>query len=352
MANPTGAVSQTTAPGQPLVTDRTGATVFRTSTTAARRGFTLIELLVVIAIIAVLIGLLLPAVQKVREAAARIKCGNNLKQLGLAAQGYHDAHHHLPPGVGYHPFTANGTFGTYFFHLLPHVEQGALFRDSLGTAPFLSPVGPTALYYAGNNNVYSRAVATFLCPSDPSVESGGVVTIEGSPFGAASYAPNGLISGNGPPAPGPQGRMHMLAIADGTSNTILHAEKYARCSNTSRPPAFQDGGTAWAFSSSVLFPWQPPPLHPPGKAFFPGFAIAALASRGAPDAIGPGSKFQTRPTPFLGNCDPTRAATAHPGGIVVGLADGSVRALSPGVSGGTWWAGVTPSGDDVPGPDW
>ena len=76
----------------------------------------------------------------------------------------------------------------------------------------------------------------------------------------------------------------------------------------------------------------------PRKAFQPGFAIAALAGRGAPDAIGPGSKFQVRPTPFLGNCDPTRASTAHAGGILVGLADGSVRTLSPGMSGTTWWA--------------
>jgi hypothetical protein len=254
--------------------------------------------------------------------------------------------------VGYHPFVGSGPFGTYFFHLLPHVEQDPLYRSSFGTAAFAAPVGATALHYAGNNGAYSRPVATFFCPSDPSVEPGGVVTIDGVAFGAASYAPNGLISGTGPPTPGPQGRTHILAITDGTSNTILHAEKYARCTNTSMPPAFQDGGTAWAFSSSLLFPWQPPPLHPPGKAFFPGFAIAALVSRGAPDAIGPGSKFQLRPTPYLGNCDPTRAATAHSGGILVGLADGSVRALSPDVSGPTWWSAVTPSGSEVLGPDW
>src|SRR5438876_11694727 len=100
--------------------------------TTPRRGFTLIELLVVIAIIGVLIGLLLPAVQKVREAANRIKCGNNLKQLGLAAHNFHDTQGHLPPGIGYYPTVTNGVFGTYHFHLLLYLEQDNLYRSALG----------------------------------------------------------------------------------------------------------------------------------------------------------------------------------------------------------------------------
>jgi prepilin-type N-terminal cleavage/methylation domain-containing protein len=317
-----------------------------------RRGFTLIELLVVIAVIAVLVGLLLPAVQKVREAAARMKCQNNLKQLGLAAQSYHDSSGHLPPGIGYYPTAANDAFGTYFFHLLPHVEQDNLYRSSWGTVPFPAPAGATGAYYPGNNGVYRRPVWAFLCPSDPSVGSGGTVPIGSEAFGASSYAPNGLVSGTGPPIPGPQGRTTFAAIADGTSNTILHAEKYARCSNTFLPPAFRDGGTAWAYSAAPVFDWQPPPMNLPPRAFQPGFAIAGLASLGAPGAVGPGSKFQVQPTPFEGNCDPTRASTPHAGGIQVGLVGGSVRTLSRGMSATTWWNAVTPSGGVGLGPDW
>jgi hypothetical protein len=90
-------------------------------------------------------------------------------------------------------------------------------------------------------------------------------------------------------------------------------------------------------------------MTPPGKAFQAGFALAALATRGAPNAIGPGSIFQVQPIPD--NCDPTRAATAHTGGMVVGLADGSVRTLAADMSGDVWWAAVTPAGGEVQGLD-
>jgi prepilin-type N-terminal cleavage/methylation domain-containing protein len=316
-----------------------------------RRGFTLVELLVVIAIVAVLIGFLVPAVQQVREAAARTQCANNLKQMGLAAHDYHDVNQHLPPGVGYYPTAPNGVFGTYNFHLLPYLEQDNLFRSSLGTVSLPPPDGPTVVHYPGNNNVYSQKVAVFLCPSDPSVGPDGVVTINGVPFGAACYAPNGCVAGQTNP-PGPQGKTRLLDISDGLSNTILHAEKYARCSNTTMAPPFQGGGTAWAYCTSLAFPWQPPPMDLPPRGFGPGFAIAAFANLGAPDAVGPRSKFQVRPTPFEGNCDPTRASTAHPGGVQVGLADGSVRTLGPGLSPDTWWAAVTPSAGEVLGSDW
>src|SRR5262249_10421202 len=235
------------------------------SSTTNRRAFTLIELLVVIAIIAVLIGLLLPAVQKVREAANRIQCANNLKQIGLAAHHYHDQHEHLPPGIGYYPTPTNGTFGTSWFHLLPFLEQGDLFKAALDSVPFPSPVGPTVVHYPGNKGVYSKPVKVFLCPSDPSVPTGGVVSIDGYSFGASSYAGNALIAirNNSSISDTPQGKVRFADITDGLTNTIHNAEKYARCSNPTLP-AFSDGGTAWAYCTSIAFAWLPPPMVFPG----------------------------------------------------------------------------------------
>jgi prepilin-type N-terminal cleavage/methylation domain-containing protein len=311
--------------------------------TPARRGFTLIELLVVIAIIAILIGLLLPAVQKVREAAARIKCANNMKQVGLAAHNYHDSNGHFPPGIGYTPLATGGVWGQGFFHLLPYLEQQNLYRSAHGSVALAT--GPITIYCPINNNVYSQPVPVLLCPSDPSVGSGGVVTVEGISWGASCYAGNSQVFS---PIPGdPQGRRRLLEITDGTSNTILYAEKYARCSSTSLS---LDGGSFWAYSVFRAVD-LPPPMNPTPtpRPFSPGFAIPVPVW---PNASGPGSKFQVQPSPFLGDCDPTRAATAHPGGMVTGLADGSVRTLSPGMHGGTWWDAITPSGGEVLGPDW
>src|SRR5262245_17723505 len=93
-------------------------------------AFTLIELLVVIAIIAVLIGLLLPAVQKVREAAARTQSTNNLKQITLATHAYNDSTGKLPPSLDYSSWKANYTYGSIFFFLLPHIEQDAVLKES------------------------------------------------------------------------------------------------------------------------------------------------------------------------------------------------------------------------------
>jgi hypothetical protein len=267
-------------------------------------------LLVVIAIIAVLIGLLLPAVQKVREAANRVKCQNHLKQLGLAAHNCHDTMESMPPMLGYFPQTAERSYGGLFFHLLPFAEQHNLYAISYSSA--------SDTYDVRRNNVSGRAVKLYQCPSDPSVPAGGVLD---SARAVGSYAGNFRVFGVGGAKDWEGAARIPATFPDGTSTTILFAEKYARCNAE---------GTLWARVDTD--PWQP------------AFGVFLT---------GPSSKFQQLPTPYTGAaCDPRRAATAHPGGMQVCLADGSVRSVSGGIRPETWWAACTPNGGEVLSADW
>src|SRR5438105_5820005 len=130
-----------------------------------RRGFTLIALLVVIDIIAVLIGLLLPAVQKVRESANRSKCTNNLKQIALGLHNYHDTNKRFPSGYlnnGNGIWTPDSNESTWITHLLPFIEQDGLYRKADFTAPF-GIEGP-------NSPVMKAFITLFKCPSDLEVK--------------------------------------------------------------------------------------------------------------------------------------------------------------------------------------
>ncbi len=206
-----------------------------------RRGFTLIELLVVIAIIAVLIGLLLPAVQKVREAAARAQCGNNLKQIALGAFNYENANGRFPPGVN---VSLSGTVATTFpaqptpgisfswkIAVLPFIEQGNLYNQLNLTPAFNSQynncVGPTS--------PGATVINIYRCPSDILV-NGGITTYTTKgvtySFAITSYNGNGGSNSAYYPNSTQDGIFYLnstvriVAITDGTSNTILFGERF------------------------------------------------------------------------------------------------------------------------------
>jgi prepilin-type N-terminal cleavage/methylation domain-containing protein/prepilin-type processing-associated H-X9-DG protein len=304
-----------------------------------RRGFTLIELLVVIAIIAVLIGLLLPAVQKVRESAARARCSNNLRQLGVAAHNYHDVNGTFPSGVRQAIFNGAPQFRGYslFLYLLPYLEQGNLYQNWDFANPLNNATGDASVRTA-------TLLPVLLCPSD--TISTNPVSSQGRTYAVGSYGGNGgrrsfdptsastdgvfHTTGSGSQPAANQRVVRIADISDGTANTLLFGER------SHRDPAYDTLTGAsrmmaewgwWAASTGRLAIGD--------VTMSAAVPINYLVSSGS---VGPGSLEEQRICAFGSN---------HPGGANFTLADGSVRFLAQDMPVLTLQALATRAGNEV-----
>src|SRR6266404_1360411 len=353
--------------------------------TMRRRAFTLIELLVVIAIIAVLIGLLLPAIQKIREAANRMSCTNNLKQIGLAAHSYHDVNQQLPPGVRIPWAQVNddanlqafGPFGpNWAVFLLPFIEQQNLYnRANVASFPGIAFTKGTAPAYDKVNNswrvIVSTPIKTYLCPSDsfnqqpynavgkapappalppPLTAQDGwargnyAATAAFDDFDHTSGGKSYVYGGSGSPLKGVSVGPVFAAnygskiadITDGTSNTIFFNEIRAGVSPLDHRGTWAMGIPGGSITNAGRQPYNPSPNNPLGDTL----------SAGQGDELGDCNLFTY---PGIGtkdrmgcqwdsklNNDSAMARSLHTGGVNACFGDGSVKFIKESITELSW----------------
>src|SRR5262245_4131203 len=307
----------------------------------SRRGFTLIELLVVIAIIAVLIGLLLPAVQKVREAAMRTKCQNNLKQLGLGCHSFHDGFYILPPGLGSvndsRVMTTSSSsayltplppqrYASWCTWILPNLEQSSLFQNMRQTNAFATGTI--------NDSFYGLPLPIFTCPSDPRLDLIYDIGVGGQrPVTMyAGVAGTGLNSNPWPINNGViynRSKTRLTDIQDGASNTLMLCE---------RPPT---PDLDWGWWDTAAYPgiafwdmdvlvgvrerWNGPsgPLHSTQNGYASGPPCPVVSNYSPP---GPPASVGNAGT-ISNFCDFYKPWSNHNGGAYFVFGDGTVRWL-------------------------
>jgi prepilin-type N-terminal cleavage/methylation domain-containing protein len=324
-----------------------------------RRAFTLIELLVVIAIIAILIGLLLPAVQKVREAAARSSCSNNLKQLALACHNYHDANQKLPPARKLDAYNAF----TWSLYTLPYVEQQAKLDGYPGLPDSQPTISNQTQAPQATATALAATVKTWMCPSDTYIPVGEANSVwarargnyaacvgAGSMYGAQLQSQTPFGRGMFTVSPGQTAtnarKLTLVDASDGTSNTVLLSE---RLSTTVAGWGGNPGDITLGNMGAALFTT----LNPPNTT-------VADSLRGNADndpaACPQNHADNDYKPPCLGNANQATAHAAafskHSGGVNVALGDGSFRFVRNSIDVTIWRSvGTAANGEALSG-DW